>query len=50
LRTTISLARMWQNEGRSAQARTALAAVGARFNEGFATADLIRARRLLETM
>jgi predicted ATPase len=50
LRTTISLARLWQNEGRSAQARTALAAVSARFSEGFATADLIRARRLLETM
>jgi predicted ATPase len=50
LRTTISLARFWQNEDRSAQARTALAAVSARFSEGFATADLILARRLLDTM
>jgi predicted ATPase len=50
LRTTISLARLWQNEGRPAQARTALAAVSARFSEGFATTDLIRARCLLETV
>jgi predicted ATPase/DNA-binding winged helix-turn-helix (wHTH) protein len=49
LRTTISLARLWQNEGRSAQARAALAAVSARFREGFGTADLILARRLLDT-
>lgn len=50
LRTTISLARLWQNEGGSAQARAALTAVSARFSEGFGTADLIRARRLLDTM
>jgi hypothetical protein len=50
LRTTLSLARLWQNEGRTAQARTALTAVSARFSEGFGTADLIRARRLLDTM
>ena len=48
LRTRISLVRLWQNEGGSAQARTALAAVTARFSEGFGTADLILARRLLE--
>ena len=50
LRTTISLARLGQSKDGSAQARTALAAVCARFTEGFATADLISARRLLDTM
>ncbi|KWT82577.1 Signal transduction response regulator [Variovorax sp. WDL1] len=47
LRSATSLARLWQRQGREAQARDLLAAVRGRFSEGFATADLRMADRLL---
>lgn len=48
LRTSISLARLHQAQGRIGEAREALASVCSRFEEGFQTADLRAARTLLE--
>ncbi len=50
LRATTSLARLWQRQGRSEEARGALAAVYERYTEGFATPDLVEARVLLESL
>ena len=50
LRAATSLARLWQNQGRGPQARDLLAPIYARFTEGFATADLTRARTLLKQL
>ena len=50
LRATTSLARLWQQQGRSEDARGALAAVYGRCTEGFATPDLAEARVLLESL
>jgi predicted ATPase len=50
LRSATSLARHWQGRCRFAQARELLAPVYGRFNEGFATADLTAARRLLDEL
>ena len=47
LRATTSLARLWQQQGRKAEAREALAAVYGKYTEGFATPDLVEARELL---
>jgi predicted ATPase/DNA-binding winged helix-turn-helix (wHTH) protein len=47
LRSATSLARLWHRGGRVAEARDLLAATGDRFTEGFATADIVTARRLL---
>ena len=47
LRATVSLARLWQRQGRIAEAHAKLAAVYARFTEGFDTPDLQEARALL---
>ena len=47
LRSAGSLARMWQSQKRVADARGLLAATYERFTEGFETADLIEAKRLL---
>ncbi|MFN8485235.1 MAG: hypothetical protein U0768_19530 [Anaerolineae bacterium] len=47
LRATISLARLWQRQGRGEEARQILAAILGWFSEGFETADLIEARALL---
>jgi predicted ATPase len=47
LRAAIPLARMWLEQGRSGQARTLLEQIYGRFTEGFATLDLIKARKLL---
>jgi predicted ATPase len=43
LRATMSLARLWQREGRRDEARAALAAVYGTFTEGFTTPDLVDA-------
>jgi len=49
LRCATDLARVWQQQGRSAPARDLLAPIYARFTEGFATADLEAAKALLES-
>lgn len=50
LRTATSLARLWQHQGRAAEARDLLAPVYNRFTEGFETADLVRGRALLREL
>lgn len=47
LRAAISLARLWQAQGRTAEAQELLAGVYGWFTEGFDTADLLDARTLL---
>jgi predicted ATPase len=48
LRTATSLARLWRDQNRSAEARKLLGSVYDRFTEGFDTADLRQAKSLLE--
>jgi len=48
LRAATSLARLWRGRGRATEARGILAPVRARFTEGFDTADMRRARTLLD--
>jgi predicted ATPase len=50
LRATTSLCRLWQAQGRRAEAYTLLSAVYGWFTEGFDTLDLIEARTLLESL
>jgi predicted ATPase len=50
LRATISLARLWQRQGRRDDARAALAAVYGMYTEGFTTPDLVEALALLEAL
>jgi TOMM system kinase/cyclase fusion protein len=50
LRATISLARLWQRQGRRDKARAALAAVYGRYTEGLATPDPVDATKLLENL
>ena len=50
LRATMSLARLWQRQGRRAEARAALAAVYGTYTEGFTTPDLVDAAALLEAL
>ena len=47
LRCATSLAQRWHKQGRVQAGRDLLGSVYARFSEGFATQDLVRARRLL---
>ena len=47
LRATVSLARLWQKQGKRAEAHAVLAAVYGWFTEGFDTPDLQEARALL---
>ena len=47
LRATVSLSRLWQNQGRRAEAQTMLASIYNWFREGFDTADLQAAQSLL---
>jgi predicted ATPase len=46
----MSLSRLWQQQGKTAEARRRLAEIYAWFTEGFDTADLRGARRLLEEL
>ena len=46
----MSLARLWQQQGRRDQARDALAATYGTYTEGFTTPDLVDARALLEAL
>jgi class 3 adenylate cyclase/predicted ATPase len=50
LRATMSLARLWQRQGRRDEAFAALAAVYGTFTEGFKTPDLLDARALLDSL
>ena len=46
----MSLSRLWQRQGRRAEARQMLAEIYGWFTEGFDTADLQEARALLEEL
>ena len=50
LRAVTSLARLLCKQGRHADAVTCLQSVCDRFTEGFSTADLIAAKKLLEEL
>jgi predicted ATPase len=50
LRAATSLARLWQRQGKRAEARALLAPVYAWFTEGFDTGDLVEAKALLEEL
>src|SRR5262249_13047963 len=50
LRATMSLARLWRDQGKLQQARELLAPVYGWFNEGFDTLDLKEAKMLLEQL
>jgi predicted ATPase len=50
LRAAMSLARLWQPQGKRAEARELLAPVYGWFTEGFDTADLQEARALLAAL
>jgi predicted ATPase len=50
LRTATSLARLWRDQHRATEAHELLRAVYGLFAEGFATADLRRAKNLLEQL
>jgi predicted ATPase len=50
LRATMSLARLWQRQGRLEDARGALAAICDAYTEGFTTPDLVDARALQLTL
>ncbi len=50
LRAAMSLSRLWQSQGKRAEARQLLAEIYDWFTEGFDTADLQEARALLEEL
>jgi predicted ATPase len=50
LRATTSLCRLWQAQGKGAEAHALLAEIYNWFTEGFDTADLIEAKALLESL
>jgi len=50
LRAAMSLARLWQRQGKPAEARELLAEIYGWFTEGFDTADLQEAKAFLETL
>ena len=50
LRATMSLARLWQRQGRTDDARAALAVVYGTYTEGFTTPDLVDARAILDSL
>lgn len=50
LRASVSLGRLWQEQGREDEARPLLEEIYGRFTEGFETADLQEARGLLEAL
>jgi predicted ATPase len=50
LRTSISLARLYQAQGQLIEARDALVTVHGRFKEGFQTADLKTAKALMQAL
>jgi predicted ATPase len=50
LRAAMSLARLWQQQGKRAEARALLATIYGWFTEGFDTADLQDAKALLDAL
>jgi predicted ATPase len=50
LRATVSLARLWQQQGKRGEARQMLAEIYNWFTEGFDTVDLQEAKALLEEL
>ena len=50
LRAAMSLSRLWQHQGKLAEARQLLAKVYDYFTEGFDTSDLLEAKALLEAL
>jgi predicted ATPase len=50
LRTAMSLVRLWQQQGKSAEAHELLAPIYGWFTEGFDTADLQEAKTLLDAL
>ena len=48
LRVALSLAHLWQQQGKRTEARELLAPIYSWFTEGFDTADLQEAKALLE--
>jgi len=50
LRAAMSLSRLWQQQGKQAEARALLAPIYGWFTEGFDTADLQEARALLDEL
>ena len=50
LRAVMSLSRLWQSQGKQAQAKPMLAEIYGWFSEGFDTTDLKEARTLLEEL
>jgi predicted ATPase len=50
LRATMSLSRLWQQQGKQAEAHALLASIYGWFTEGFDTADLQEAKALLEVL
>jgi predicted ATPase len=50
LRAATSLSRLWQQQGKRAEARALLAPIYGWFTEGFDTADLQEAKALLEEL
>jgi predicted ATPase len=50
LRAALSLARLWQQQGKHAEAQALLAPIYGWFTEGFDTADLQEAKALLEEL
>jgi len=50
LRSTISLARLWQQQGRHDEARAALGTIYSAFTEGLSTSDLVNAKELLNNL
>ena len=50
LRASMSIARLYQRQGRDKEARTLLSGIYRRFTEGFATTDLREARALLDEL
>ena len=50
LRAATRLARLWQQQGKTAAAQQMLAEIYGWFTEGFATADLIEAKTLLDEL
>ena len=50
LRAAMSLARLWQQQGKRDEARELLAPIYGWFTEGFDTADLQEAKALLEDL
>ena len=50
LRAAMSLSRLWQQQGKQAEARALLTPIYGWFTEGFDTADLREAKALLEEL